>query len=378
MKKGGLTLITFFIAHFAFGQFCVIPPSPPSNLYVSDLSFNQTNATAQFNWTVVDSAYRYVINRKKIEDISWQTVGALDTIYGWENSRVFGGMDYLATYVWRMKSFCGATGQPQSDWSVVDTFTTLEFTPTVFSPVFEIELENTDCEKATEISFIVAQDANEPDIQSSAIFSSAGYFDIGSVEENDEIGEAHIIAGGGFYENFYTLIVDEIVSENELVIALENNDTELIDGYFNIANEDEGIKVVNVSPNDGNNYTSGNYSEIVFYDLFINPEPGALEFYATIPSELGDLYNDQIDFIIDCTSIEELQLVNIYPNPTEGSLTISLSGEKVISLLNITGQKVFETTTSKQHIQLPYFISGMYYLEVKSGSDKYRNSLILR
>lgn len=378
MKKAITILFSFFLTQFSFAQFCETPPSPPSELYVSDLSFNQTNATAQFNWTGVDSAYRYVINRKKIEDSDWQIVGALDTIFAQETNRVFGGMEYLTTYVWRMKSFCGTTGQPQSEWSEIDTFATLEFSPAVYSPVFEIELENTDCESESQITFIIAQDANEPDIQSSAVFSSGGYFDIANLSEDEEVGETYVLAGGGFYENNYTLIVNEVIDNNKTIIALENNYTQVIDGYFTIENENEGIKLINVSPNDGNSYTSGTFSEITFYNLFVNPSPGVLEFYVTIPSELGDLYSDQIDFNIDCTSIEEFQLADIYPNPTEGPLTIEVVGKKVITLLNIMGQKVFEVTTSKQHLQLPRLTSGVYFLEVTSDSKKYRNRLIFR
>ena len=378
MKWGITTSFIVLFTQSVVAQYCEESPFPPTDLYVTDLSFNQTNATANFNWIVADSAYRYIINRKKLMDTEWEPVGAIDTIFSFETDRVFGGMDYLTTYVWRMKSFCGTGTQPQSDWSVIDTFSTLEFTPASYSPALEITLGHTDCEKPAELTFTVEQDANEPDIQSSAIFSSAGSFAIYSLEEADVIGEAYIMAGGGFYENDYTLTVDEVISTDETIVAMENEETGVTDGYFTIENESNGIKIVNVSPNDGNSYTSGNYSEITFYDLFMNPGPGVLEFYATIPSELSDLYDDQIDFTIGCVAIEEFLLPTIYPNPTDGVLNIDLEGKKNISLMHVTGQKVLELKTSSRQIDVSSLASGVYFLEVQIGIHLFRNKLILR
>jgi hypothetical protein len=363
-----MSFILLSVSVLAFGQKCVTPTS----LFTQDSLVNTNFAYVTLNYSATPFSEEYRVRFKEIGTTDWEfRYCYLDT------SKTF-GFAHNSTYVWNVRTFCDTTDYIISDWSVTDTFTTLEFTPSLYSPVLEITLGHMDCEKPAELTFTVEQDANEPDIQSSAIFSSAGSFEIYSLEEEDVIGEAYIMAGGGFYENDYTLTVDEVVNDDKAIVAMENEETGVTDGYFTIENESTGIKIVNVSPNDGNSYTSGNYSEITFYDLFMNPGPGVLEFYATIPSELSDLYDDQIDFIIGCVAIEEFLLPTIYPNPTDGVLNIDLEGTKNISLMNVTGQKVLELKTSSRQIDVSSLASGVYFLEVQTGIHLFRNKLILR
>lgn len=366
--KWWISFILFSIPVFVFGQECVTP----TNLFTQDSLVNTNFAYVTLHYSETAPAEEYRVRFKEIESTDWEfRYCYLDT------SKTF-GFAHNTTYIWNARVFCDTINYIVSDWSVTDTFTTLEFTPSLYSPSLEIILGHTDCEKPAELTFTVEQDANEPDIQSSAIFSSAGSFEIYSLEEDEVIGEAYIMAGGGFYENDYTLTVDEVVNDDKAIVAMENEETGVTDGYFTIENESNGIKIVNVSPNDGNSYTSGNFSEITFYDLFMNPGPGVLEFYATIPSELSDLYDDQIDFTIGCVSVEEISLPAIYPNPTDGMLNIDLEGSKNISLINVTGQKVFEMATTSQQIDVSSLTSGVYFLEVQTENQLFRNTLILR
>ena len=113
------------------------------------------------------------------------------------------------------------------------------------------------------------------------------------------------MAGGGFYEFDYTLIVDQIISVNEAVIAMKNDSTGVIDGSFTIQNDNGGIKIINTIPADGNFYTTGNSSEVLFYNLFLNPDPGILDFYTSLQSELSDNYTQSINYIISCINVME-------------------------------------------------------------------------
>ena len=84
----------------------------------------------------------------------------------------------LTTYEWQIKTFCDTSNQPNSGWSVSDTFTTIAFVASPFNPLVINTITSLQCNTHTGLSLRVSQAANEPDIDTSTITSDGGYFDI--------------------------------------------------------------------------------------------------------------------------------------------------------------------------------------------------------
>lgn len=69
------------------------------------------------------------------------------------------------------------------------------------------------------------------------------------------------------------------------------------------------------------------------------------------------------------TSVAEVNENNIslYPNPTDGIVNIESTGTMTISVMNMLGQKVFETTaTDNANIDLSGFESGIYMVRIET------------
>ena len=247
----------------SFGQNCDAPLNPE----VLDSLTTQNYDWKKLQFQSVMGSEEYRLRFKKITASSWEY-----RMMNMDTSKAFGFV-LNETYIWNAKAWCDTVNNTASSWSVQDTFTTNSFIPIAFSPYFDISLSHLVCDSLADLVFTVAQDPNEPDLASSAVFSNSGSFAINTLNLGDVVGESDVMAGGGFYEFEYTLIVDQIISVNEAVIAMNNDSTGVIDGSFTIQNDNGGIKIINTIPADGNFYTSG-ILRTIFYNLFLNPDPG--------------------------------------------------------------------------------------------------------
>jgi hypothetical protein len=366
MKVFLLTLCTLF-GFFTFGQNC----DAPQNLSVQD-----SLTTLDYDWKKlrfhsVSGAEEYRVRFMKITASSWEyRFMNMDTV------RAF-GFELNETYVWGARAWCDTTNSIASAWSVQDTFSTNTFVPAPFSPSFSIDLSHYVCDSLSDLQFTIAQDPNEADIASSAVFSSSGSFPISSLSVGQTIGYADVMAGGGFYEYDYTLLVDQIISSNVAIIAMQNDSTAVIDASFTIENDNGGIKILNTFPADGNNYTSGNYSIVFFENLFLNPAPSTLEFYTSIQSELGDNDTQSIDYMIDCltSNREEIQPTFIYPNPATDHLNFDKSGSVI--LWNANGQKVLQKAVAN-YLNVSNLERGLYFMHYQSNGEVFKSTLLLR
>lgn len=365
--KSFICLIGLVFCLNSFGQNC----DAPLSIDVSDsLTTQNYDWKALFFHSVVGSE-EYRVRFKKIGAANWEyRYMNIDT------SRTF-GFDLNETYIWNAKAWCDTTNNTASAWSVQDTFTTNSFVPITFSPIFDISLSHLICDSLTDLVFTITQDPNEPDIATSAVFSSVGSFAINTLNVGDVVGEADVMAGGGFYEFDYTLIVDQIISVDEAIIAMNNDSTGVIDGSFIIENDNGGIKIVNTIPSDGNFYTSGNSSEVLFYNLFLNPDPGNLDFYTSIQSELSDNDTHSIEYIISCIDgLKEWSLLRFHPNPTENIVHLQTSGE--VTLHNTAGQIVIQKQVDRT-IDVSSLERGIYFIFLQTESQQfYRAKLLIR
>ena len=279
------------------------------SLYITNI----THINALGNWNSAPSADHYLIHYRVLGTTNWSNIGNIDSTMV---SRNIPQLQPLTTYEWQIKTFCDTSNQPNSGWSISDTFTTIAFIPTQFNPIITNTIYNNICNAKTSLSLSASQAQNEPDIGTSTITSDGGNFDIQSVAISDSVGYA--IMNTSTQTILTTLRVGIIAGQNYAIINSYDSLGSLI-GFFSIENLNGGIKVSSTSPNDGNNYTSGFTSEIYFADLFVTPNiDGPLHFYTDIQSELGDQFNDTHTTMITCTNskseetIEETSNYKIY------------------------------------------------------------------
>lgn len=85
-------------------------------------------------------------------------------------------------------------------------------------------------------------------------------------------------------------------------------------------------------------------------------------------SEWHDYFTTIID---DCNSVPELDemMTTVYPNPTNGTLTIDADDIEAISIYNMLGEKLFETSARGNRFEYdfsPYNV-GVYLVRIQTG-----------
>ena len=90
-----------------------------------------------------------------------------------------------------------------------------------------------------------------------------------------------------------------------------------------------------------------------------------------IPAYLNSDWHGYFSTIIDdCNSVQELdeQLANVYPNPTSGTIQIEAENIEAISIYNLLGEKLFETSTSGNNIDydLSLYEAGTYFVKIQT------------
>jgi hypothetical protein len=170
-----------------------------------------------------------------------------------------------------------------------------------FNPSLSLELSTTDCNVSADISLVISQSANQPDMSTSLLVSDGGYFDLNSFEVGQNVGSASLDAAGGDISFDAVLIITSFPSDNQAILSAVNSDDGSIMGSFTISNIENGISVVaNPSYNDGNNVTDGNVSSLILDGIFINPDSQDLNFYITTNSENNDTDSQTISLNIVC------------------------------------------------------------------------------
>lgn len=101
----------------------------------------------------------------------------------------------------------------------------------------------------------------------------------------------------------------------------------------------------------------------------------------TVPCECSDAYRNSAwydpygmvgfyDFIEDCTAIAEVEPVvtAVYPNPTCGKVKIEAENIKSVSIFNVLGEKVFESSANGDVFEYDFSnqTTGMYLIKVET------------
>lgn len=294
MKKIILSISLIFLTSNIFSQ-CLNADS----LYVTNIGYNSVVG----NWNPPAAVNHYFVHVRELGTTNWSAFGNIDSTM---TSRLIPLLQQQTTYEWQINTFCDSGNQPNSGWSVSDTFTTAAFIPSVFNPIIIPIIGNVQCNQSTPFSIRASQIQDEPDIASTVFWSDKGQFEISILNGGDTVGDASYTSS---FLNFNsTMVVDFTLGPNYAKIDLIDS-LGVTMGFFLIENLSSGIKVSSIGPNDGNNYTSGYISQLNFIDLFVNPNiAGPITFIADIESELGDVISAiDSNIIINCaTSITEV------------------------------------------------------------------------
>lgn len=83
--------------------------------------------------------------------------------------------------------------------------------------------------------------------------------------------------------------------------------------------------------------------------------------------------------IIGINENTEIGALKVYPNPSNGTVTVQLDDEYEITVTNIQGSVVYsKTVIGTEQLDLSGLSSGMYIINAKSASNVLRQTIIIR
>ena len=263
-------------------------------------NINHNNAIA--NWDTINEANRYKIRYKELTTTLWSNLGP---VYHPEDSIAIPLLQQNTSYEWQVLTFHDSSSLLASLWSASDTFTTASFVYAPFNPIVISTISNLECNSSSNFSLEITQSMHEPDIMTSAITSSGGYFDIGSLSIGDSVGYATMITVN---QSINAVLKVGIISGQNYAIINSYDSAGTLLGFFTIENLSGGIKLTTTTPNDNNDYTIGYTSEVHLTNLFINPpNTGPLYFFIDIESELNAQIYDADTVQIWCNTTNTIE-----------------------------------------------------------------------
>lgn len=254
-----------------------------------------------------------------------------------------------------------------------------------FSPTVLVSLSNTYCDSLSDLTIQVSQDSGEVDMSTAIFQSTAGSFDIASMNVGDTIGTSSLIAGGGSIVINTYLMVNAVINSNQAIICANDSVLGCI-GSFTINNTTGGgIYVLASSVPDGNNFTLGNYSSATFVDCFINP-CSSFSFNSTINSELGDIYYQSSFFTTTSSQLIDKSNIFIHPNPSDGRIVLEMnkvsSGKYNITIIDMLGQKVYDiskhiNSSYRDEINISEYGKGTYLITIENSKETISRKLLV-
>ena len=103
----------------------------------------------------------------------------------------------------------------------------------------------------------------------------------------------------------------------------------------------------------------------------------------TCESDYAATLNDpELNYVaIDLTSADENQAssLKLYPNPSNGQITIELEGMQKVMVCNVLGQALLNKEINIDHLQLDLsgFGNGLYWLQVTSQNGVITRPFVL-
>ena len=117
-----LPILFLFVTTHLFSQECPMP----TGLFTDNYTFNSSHASVNANWESLlgTDVHHFIVNYRNVDSLQWNNLANLDSS---STYKVIGLLDYNTTYEWRVAAYCSENNQIASEWSVVDTFTTMEY-----------------------------------------------------------------------------------------------------------------------------------------------------------------------------------------------------------------------------------------------------------
>jgi len=263
----------------------------------------------------------------------------------------------------------------------VSTYFYTNFTPTVL-----VSLSNNYCDSLADLTIEISQDSGEVDMSTGLFQSTAGAFDIISMNVGDTIGTAILMAGGGTIMINTYLMVSSVININQAIICANDSILGCVGSFTINNNTGSGIYILTNTIPDGNNYTLGNMSSATFTNCFINP-CGFFTFNSTINSELGDVDYQSNSFGTTFTNDISICNVIIHPNPSDGRIRIEMNevnNEKYkFTITDILGKTVYDVQkiingSYEENINISKFGKGTYLFSISSYSTNITKKLIVK
>ena len=124
--------------------------------------------------------------------------------------------------------------------------------------------------------------------------------------------------------------------------------------------------------------TPGNYFVKILYR-----QPG-VPGWRIIPTP-DSVYNRANITVSGTTSLDKIELqnlINVYPNPAESSITLNLNGVKAhaVQLVNIQGQKVWnaDKIDNVMQVSVGHLANGIYLLQIKTDRGLVAKKVVIR
>ena len=117
-----LPILFLFVTTHLFSQDC----PQPTGLFTDNYTFNSSYASVNANWESLlgTGVHHFIVNYRHVDSLQWNNLANLDSS---STFKVIGLLDYNTNYEWRVAAYCSENNQIASEWSVVDTFTTMEY-----------------------------------------------------------------------------------------------------------------------------------------------------------------------------------------------------------------------------------------------------------
>ncbi|WP_191858487.1 reprolysin-like metallopeptidase [Hanstruepera ponticola] len=195
--------------------------------------------------------------------------------------------------------------------------------------------------------------------------------------------------------------ITQTTVEVDVLSSATIDDTHLVVASPNTPNPSDIEFTLTVLPTEGTVYLNG--AALGINDTFTQADvnSGNVTYTTTSSVDTTDGFRVDVDDnndgtlpnllvniqVIDGLSVDEFSfdVFNVYPNPTSGEVTVMLSSyeDVSVSLFDIQGRKVYNnyfenTTTFNRTIDLSSASTGIYMLQVTSGSKTATKKLIIR
>lgn len=98
--------------------------------------------------------------------------------------------------------------------------------------------------------------------------------------------------------------------------------------------------------------------------------------------ENSDWHGYFTTIIDDCTSVQEIDenMATVYPNPTCGTIQIEAENIEAVSIYNMLGEKLFETSASGNYIDFDFspYEAGAYFVKIQTGKGVLTKRVVVK